>query len=179
MLREIFEQPQALCATVEHNLRDGNLNAEIFRDAAEAFRGRERLVIAASGSSRYAGLAATLRHYLMGEAPAKIPVWRMIATPLADLEQRAQQWAKLAGGKVVDGETMVGGGSLPGGSLPTRLVALAGGKTTVKKLAETLRTGAVPVVGRISDDALLLDPRTVLPEEDTLMETALESLSVK
>lgn len=60
MLREIFEQPQALSATVEHNLRDGNLNAEVFRDAAEAFRGRERLVIAASGSSRYAGLAGEI-----------------------------------------------------------------------------------------------------------------------
>lgn len=38
MLREISEQPQALSATVEHDLHDGNLNAEVFRDAAEAFR---------------------------------------------------------------------------------------------------------------------------------------------
>lgn len=60
MLREIFEQPQALSATVEHSLRNGNLNAEVFRDATEALRGRERLVIAASGSSRYAGLAGEI-----------------------------------------------------------------------------------------------------------------------
>lgn len=60
MLREIFEQPQALSATVEHALRNGNLNADLFRDAAETFRGRERLVIAASGSSRYAGLAGEI-----------------------------------------------------------------------------------------------------------------------
>lgn len=126
--------------------------------------------------SRLAGLAATLRHYLMGEADRKIPVWRMIAAPLADLEPRADRWARLAGGRVVDGETMVGGGSLPGGSLPTKLVAVRGGKTAVKKLAEALRNRAVPVVGRISDDALLLDPRTVLPEEDGLMEAALKDL---
>ncbi len=126
--------------------------------------------------SRYAGLAATLRHYLMGEADRKIPVWRMIAAEVTDIQKRAVKWAKLAGGTVVDGETMVGGGSLPGGSLPTKLVAIRGGRTAVRKLAEALRAGKVPVVGRISDDALLLDPRTVLPEEDVLMEAALNDL---
>lgn len=60
MLREIFEQPAALAAMMERGLNDGNLDAETFRDAAETFRGRERLVIAASGSSRYAGLAAEI-----------------------------------------------------------------------------------------------------------------------
>lgn len=60
MLKEIFEQPTALAATLERALRDGNLNADTFRDATEALRGRERLVIAASGSSRYAGLAAEI-----------------------------------------------------------------------------------------------------------------------
>lgn len=60
MLREIFEQPKALSATLEHAVHNGNLNSEVFRDAAETFRGRERLVIAASGSSRYAGLAGEI-----------------------------------------------------------------------------------------------------------------------
>lgn len=60
MLREIFEQPAALTAMMEHALSNGNLAPETFRDAAEIFRGRERLVIAASGSSRYAGLAAEI-----------------------------------------------------------------------------------------------------------------------
>jgi len=126
--------------------------------------------------SRLAGLAATLRHYLVGEATEKIPVWRMIAAPVKDLEKRARAWAKLVDGQVVDGETMVGGGSLPGGSLPTKLVSIPGGKTAVKRLAEMLRAGRTPVVGRISDDALLLDPRTVLPEEDTLMQAVLKDL---
>jgi len=60
MLREIFEQPEALAATLEHAVSEGNLAAETFRAATEVLRGRERLVIAASGSSRYAGLAAEI-----------------------------------------------------------------------------------------------------------------------
>lgn len=60
MLREIFEQPEALSAMMKHVLSGGNLDPELFRDAAEIFRGRERLVIAASGSSRYAGLAGEI-----------------------------------------------------------------------------------------------------------------------
>lgn len=60
MLREIFEQPEALSAMMGHVVRGGNLDPALFRDAAEIFRGRERLVIAASGSSRYAGLAGEI-----------------------------------------------------------------------------------------------------------------------
>ena len=60
MLKEIFEQPQALAATASHYLENGNLNAEAFRQAANVFGGRERMVIAASGSSRFAGLAAEI-----------------------------------------------------------------------------------------------------------------------
>ena len=60
MLREIYEQPQALQAAMDHYLPAGKLNPEAFGNAAEALRGKQRLVIAASGSSRNAGLAAEL-----------------------------------------------------------------------------------------------------------------------
>jgi glutamine---fructose-6-phosphate transaminase (isomerizing) len=60
MLREIFEQPQALAETIEHYAPRAGLRTEIFRPVADALRGRERLVIAASGSSRHAGLAAEI-----------------------------------------------------------------------------------------------------------------------
>jgi L-seryl-tRNA(Ser) seleniumtransferase len=75
---------------------------------------------------RLAGLAATLIHYLKGEAVEKIPIWRMISMPLVEIEERAKVWAKALGdiAKIVDGESMVGGGSLPGSTLPTRLVAI-------------------------------------------------------
>lgn len=118
---------------------------------------------------RIAGLAATLIHYLKGEATAKIPVWTMISTPLTKLERRAKKWAEALGNLscVVDGESMVGGGSLPGSTLPTKLLSIPGNqKYSPQTLAQKLRAGTPPIVGRVSEDALLLDPRSVSPVED-------------
>ncbi len=127
--------------------------------------------------SRLSGLAATLRHYLKKEATKKVPVWRMIATPLAEIENRARAWVEVLGerGTIIDGETMVGGGSLPGGSLPTKLVAIRIGRSA-QSLARRLRLRDVPVIGRIDNNEFLLDPRTVLPEEDDMMLAALSEL---
>jgi L-seryl-tRNA(Ser) seleniumtransferase len=129
--------------------------------------------------TRLAGLAVTLIHYLKGEAAIKVPVWRMIAAPLPEIERRAGIWAQALGGvaKVVDGETMVGGGSLPGGSLPTKLVAIGGGSKKVQALSRKLRLREIPVIGRIEKDVLLLDPRTVLPEEDEIVIKALHNIT--
>ena len=85
-------------------------------------------------------------------------------------------------GKVIDGETMVGGGSLPGGTLPTRLVAIGeqGGKkkgNTSQTISDRLRGMPVPVIGRISEDRLLLDPRSVLPEDDVAVLAALQDIA--
>ncbi len=130
---------------------------------------------------RLAGLIATLLHYLRGEAVTKIPVWRMVSASLEEIDGRASRWAEALGGlaRVVDGETMVGGGSLPGGTLPTRLVAVGteGKKkqpSVAQALSQRLRGREIPVVGRISGQVLLLDPRSVLPEEDTVVLRALQ-----
>ncbi len=131
---------------------------------------------------RLAGLMATLAHYLAGDATSKIPVWRMIATPLGEVERRACSWAKAFSRltKVVEGETMVGGGSLPGGTLPTRLVAVGkagkkGRPNIAQALSQLLRDHEIPIIGRISGQVLLLDPRSVLPEDDELVLKALKS----
>ncbi len=132
---------------------------------------------------RLAALAVTLIHYLKGEAEIKVPVWRMISAPLESIEQRAKKWAGALGGvaKVTPGETMIGGGSLPGGTLPTRLVAISGrskkrGSKMVQVLSRELRSQEIPVIARISDDVLLFDPRSVLPEEDEVVIEALRRL---
>jgi len=129
---------------------------------------------------RLAGLTATLIHYLKGEALAKIPVWRMISMPLYEVERRAGLWLQALGdlAQVIEGETMVGGGSLPGSTLPTRLVAVndkGGQRNSAQFLARKLRHNEPPVIGRISGDVLLLDPRSVLPEEDDIVLKALNN----
>lgn len=120
--------------------------------------------------SRLAALSATLIHYLKGEAEARIPIWRMIATPVIELEERAQQWAQRIGptASVSEGESTVGGGSLPGEALPTRLVAIKP-KGKVQVLARLLREQPLPVIGRMEKNELVLDPRSVLPDEDDLL----------
>jgi L-seryl-tRNA(Ser) seleniumtransferase len=119
-----------------------------------------------------AGLQATLRHYLLGQAQQAVPVWRMIGQTEAELEERAGRWlaALRERGIVAEarpGRSTVGGGSLPGETLPTWLVALA--VESAAGIAARLRTGEPPVIGRIEDDRLLLDPRTVLPEQEELL----------
>ncbi len=115
-----------------------------------------------------AALSATLLHYLKDEAPREIPVWRMLATPLAELEQRAQRWvAQWGTGEVADGLSTVGGGSLPGETLPTRLAALT--VRSPNAFAARLRALPAPVIGRVAEGCVLLDPRTVLADEDELL----------
>jgi L-seryl-tRNA(Ser) seleniumtransferase len=122
-----------------------------------------------------AGLQATLLHYLKGEAVDKVPVWRMIAAPPDELKQRAERWVQVlsqagAQSTVIEGQSTVGGGSLPGETLTTWLVALE--VESPDALAAQLRAGEPPVIGRIENDRLCLDPRTVFEgEEEVLLQT--------
>ena len=112
-----------------------------------------------------AALAATLGHYLKDEAEREIPVWRMISQSTRQVKARAKSWAaKLGQGEVLVSESTVGGGSLPGESLPTWVLALTvnGSDTFLKKL----RREQPPIIARTENDRILLDPRTVLPEQD-------------
>lgn len=123
-----------------------------------------------------AALAATLTHYLTEKALTEIPVWRMIARSLDEIAAEADTWAARLQeqgirAQSLDGQSTVGGGSLPGTSLPTRVVAME--QQDVEELAAALRNHKIPVIGRIQDDRYLVDPRTVLPEQ---VETLLQAL---
>ena len=123
-----------------------------------------------------AGLSATLDLWRRGEALTQIPVWQMISREADALRSVAEAWAQRLGGTVLPGESAVGGGSLPGATLPTWLLAL-----DVRRPDETLarlRAAAPPVIARIADNRVLLDPRTVLPGEEALLLAALESLAL-
>ena len=112
-----------------------------------------------------AALNATLGHYLRGEALEKIPVWQMISTSESEIKKRANTWKKkLKMGEVIQAQSMVGGGSLPGETLPSWVLALD--LDHPQKILAALRDGTPSVVGRIDNDQILFDPRTVLPDQD-------------
>ena len=112
-----------------------------------------------------AALATTLLHYLKDEALEKLPVWQMISAPTEVLEERARGWAQyLSYGEVRKSQSTVGGGSLPEETLPTWTLALSVEKPNA--FAQKLRQDTPPVITRIEDDQVILDPRTVLPEQD-------------
>ena len=122
--------------------------------------------------STLAALQATLLHYARGEAEREVPVWRMISMPLDALAERAADLAATLRGRgvpatVVPAHSTVGGGSLPGEVLPTHAVALA--PRSPNAFAAALRAGQPPVIARVVDDQVLLDPRTVTPEADEIL----------
>jgi L-seryl-tRNA(Ser) seleniumtransferase len=127
-----------------------------------------------------AALSATLLHYVKDEATSRVPVWQMIAADPGGLETRAQSWSKSLGHRtsVSHSVSTVGGGSLPGETLPSRVVAIDPGTSgTANDIAARLRGGNPPVVGRIEDGKVLLDPRTVLPrDDDALLRVATRAL---
>ncbi len=116
-----------------------------------------------------AGLVATLLHYIKGEAQEKVPIWRTVGEPHDSLNEKATRWSRHLGRgtSVAEGLSTIGGGSLPGETLPTSLLVLEpGADGGAEALAARLRRGEPPVVGRIDDNRVLLDPRTVLSEQE-------------
>jgi L-seryl-tRNA(Ser) seleniumtransferase len=119
-----------------------------------------------------AGLAATLAHYERGEATTAIPVWRAIALAPEALAARARIWLAAIGEAaegcaVRESRSAIGGGSLPEVTLPTSVLALPARDPDA--LLARLRAGDPPIVARIEDDRVVLDPRTVMPWEDEVV----------
>jgi len=117
----------------------------------------------------FAGLQATLLHYLKNEAVKKIPLWVMIAATRDALDARAAKWAArwraaTLEAAVIDAESTVGGGSLPGETLPTRAVAIA--VPAPNAFAQHLRESTPPIIARIEENRVVFDPRTVLASEE-------------
>ena len=115
-----------------------------------------------------AALEATLALYRDPEtARREIPVLRMLTEDKDVLRRRAEALKNTVGKTVdlIEGESEVGGGSFPGATLPTWLVAITAGHLTPDTCLARLRSGNPPVVARITDDRVVLDPRTIFPEQ--------------
>ena len=132
----------------------------------------------------YAVLETTLLAYLQDQLH-RIPVFRMIDLLVPELEARAKRLleacARCQNGplrlELRDGESVIGGGSAPGQTLPTRLIALQHAGENATLLEGRLRSWKPPVIARVESGAVLLDLRTVLPEQDEALAAAICSLA--
>jgi L-seryl-tRNA(Ser) seleniumtransferase len=129
----------------------------------------------------YAALEATLLAYVRRDHDS-IPALRMMRLTEEEIGQRAQEVARQAASarvrvEVVEGESVIGGGAAPSAVLPTFLLALTSDDLSVDDLASRLRGSDPPIVARVEEDRLLLDLRTVLPAQDSLVVAALNRIA--
>src|SRR5437879_2642443 len=131
-----------------------------------------------------AAIEATLRAYLRG-AWNEIPALRMMQMSLEEISQRTDALynalsVKIADGdaeiEIADGRSLVGGGSTPAQSLPTKVLRIASARHSANDLELRLRTGASTVIARIEDNRLMIDLRTVFPEQEAALAEALASV---
>jgi len=124
-----------------------------------------------------AGLTATVLHYLKQEAEAEVPIWKMISAGEQGIKDRVTRWKNQLSlpGEVISGRSAIGGGSLPGETLPTWVLALSceGDAGSPERVMRRLREAVPPVIARIEDDRVILDPRTVMPDDEEALLTAL------
>jgi L-seryl-tRNA(Ser) seleniumtransferase len=131
-----------------------------------------------------AALEATLYAYEAGTALDTIPTLRMLTEPLASIRRRAlrvlgrtsAEARRALGATLVEASSQVGGGALPTVELPSAVIALGTPKRPAVALDEALRTGHPAVLGRLLDDRLLLDCRTILPTDVPALAARLAAL---
>ena len=122
----------------------------------------------------FAALYETLLAYRdLGQAEDKIPLLRMLAASGSNLKQRAERLAVqlntfpvFESAEIVEDSSMLGGGSIPTQTLPTWCVALKPTKGSLDLLSQRLRTGNPSIWGRVQNECLMLDLRTILPGEE-------------
>jgi L-seryl-tRNA(Ser) seleniumtransferase len=148
------------------------LVAKLRRDPLARVLRLDRLQIAA--------LHATLAAYVSGRATEEVPTLRMLALSAASIRVRAEAVGREAERRapglawsLTDGVSRPGGGSSPVGEIPTTLLVLTDPRGDAGHVERALRLGDPPVIARLSEGRLLLDLRTVLPEQDELLATCI------
>jgi L-seryl-tRNA(Ser) seleniumtransferase len=129
----------------------------------------------------YAALEATLLAYVKGEHDA-IPAVRMMRLSKEEIGKRAEAVAKKLQSsrvsvEVQDGESIIGGGAAPSATLPTRLLAITCEGMSADELSQRLRASDPPIIARVEDGRVLLDLRTVFPEQDEAVAKALRRVA--
>jgi L-seryl-tRNA(Ser) seleniumtransferase len=128
----------------------------------------------------YAALEATLLAYVKHDHSA-IPALRMMHLSKDEIGRRTEAVAAKAGSselkiEVIDGESVIGGGAAPSAVLPTRLLAVTREGLSADEMSARLRASDPPIIARVEEGRVLLDLRTVFPEQDVSVIAALRAL---
>jgi L-seryl-tRNA(Ser) seleniumtransferase len=129
----------------------------------------------------YAALEATLLAYVKREY-GRIPALRMMSLSKEDIGARAESIASRVQSRtvkieVIDGESVIGGGAAPSSVLSTRLLAVTCTGLSADELSERLRASDLPLIARVEEGRVLLDLRTVFPDQDSLITDALQRIA--
>ena len=130
----------------------------------------------------YAALEATLLAYVRGDHDA-IPALRMMRLSKNDIGERAQALAATITAprlkiEILDGDSVLGGGAAPSAVLPTRVLALSCEGLSADELAAQLRGSDPPIIARIEEGHVMLDLRTVFPQQDAAVAAALNRIAM-
>ncbi len=129
-----------------------------------------------------AALEATVALYLQ-ERAQEIPTLRMIRATREEIALRSERLAARISAcpgfsaRLIDGESVIGGGSTPGQSLPTRLIAVAHDRLSAQELEARLRQSSPPIIARVERDQFLIDLRTVFEDEEEGIAQAFERMA--
>lgn len=130
----------------------------------------------------FAAMEATVASYLAGRALEDIPVQAALHATKAAVTERAQAFVRHAQGlnhltlELIDGHSVIGGGSAPEMQLPTTLIGLTSSQLSPDELEEKLRLNQPPIIARIQDDCLVLDLRTVSQKSEAEILSALTAI---
>jgi len=128
-------------------------------------------------------LQEILLSYLKGKAVTKIPIWKMISCPLDKIATRSQNICQKLKKEDIpaftkEGQTAIGGGSLPGQTLPTKLIIIKP-PCPVEIFSKELRSFSPPLLGRKEKEFFILDPRCIDPSSDNLVIKIIKSVYFK
>lgn len=134
----------------------------------------------------YAALEATLLGYIRRDHPS-LPILRMLETKPAEVLRRSETLKELISGQtsrpghlnleIMEGRSLIGGGTAPTSSLPTYLLAVTVAGRSADHLQKKLRENDPPIICRVEEGQVLLDLRTVSPEQDKAIAKSLVTLS--
>ena len=129
----------------------------------------------------YAALEGTLLAYVKRDHDS-IPALKMMRLTKEEIGKRAESLAAQVRSpkrkiEVIEGESVIGGGSAPSSVLPTRLLALSCEGLSADELADGLRASDPPIVARVEEGRVLLDLRTVFGSQDPMIAAALSRIA--